>query len=79
MTQERVKTNTALTAVDGILSTTDEGDVAALQVMAEDPAIADLPITVAGPDGVPVQTTLGDYITDTLIPRPRNGSRPKRR
>ena len=68
-TQERVKTNTALSEVDGILSTTDEGDVAALQALADDPATADLAITVAGPDGAPVETTLGAYITDTLIPQ----------
>ena len=68
-TQERVKTNTALSKVDAILSTTDEGDVAALQALADDPATGALPIMVTGPDGEPVQTTVGDYITNTLIPQ----------
>ena len=58
-----------LGTIDDILSTTDAGDVAELQALADDPATADLPITVAGPDGAPVQTTVGDHITDTLIPR----------
>ena len=60
-----------LGTIDGILSTTDVGDVEALQALADDPATADLPITVAGPDGEPVQTTVGAYLTDTLIPHTR--------
>ena len=66
-----------MTAVDDILATTDEGDVAALQALAADPATADLTITVAGPDGAPVETTLGAYITDTLIPHEQRKARIK--
>ena len=66
--RSRLDVRRTLSRLDAILSTTDEGDVTALQALADDPATADLPVTVTGPDGKPVQTTVGDYITNTLIP-----------
>ena len=68
-TQTRLDTNAALGSVNEITETAEAGDIEALQLLADDPATADLPITVKGPDGEPVQTTVGDYLTNTLIPQ----------
>ena len=61
-------TTATLQDIQNIAAVPEPGDVAALQAIADDPEKADLTIIVPGPDGEPVQTTVGEYLNNTLIP-----------
>ena len=64
----RELTQTTLNEINDITGTIDLNDPAAIQAILDDPARANISITVRGEDGKQTSTTIGDYLRDVVLP-----------